>query len=337
MRHTTQVIFCFLLQLVVLSTAWSQQGNSDRINAELQRGPSPEAIMRAATKAQAEGDYYSAMMYNKYVLDIDSMNIPARRGYAKAAVDFFAYEEGEKSYQMLVDRQFIGPDGTVLKELADVKYRLGKYDEAQVLYDQFLAVQTPEPAPPAELKDAEVQKTNCDWALDMLDNADMDVFIAELDSSVNTGYSEFSPYLLDNKLYFSSYRFLLDHDKHNPKRHQIKILEAVPGTYAFETTEASFNEKTKHTAHATFSEDGKTMYHTICSFVGKTVNINCEIYRRTLQSDSTWGPAYKLPAQVNLPEYTATEPCVGRAPGVEGDVLYFVSDRPGSKGERDIW
>lgn len=337
MQHTFKVSFCFLLLLVATSTAWSQQGNTDRINAELQRGPSPEAIMKAANKAQAEGDYYSAMVYNKYILDIDSMNIPARRGYAKAAVDFFAYEEGEKNYQILVDRQFIGPDGTVLKELADVKYRLGKYEEAHLLYDQFLTAQTPERASDAVRKDAENQKSNCDWALDMLDNADMEVYIADLDSSVNTGYSEFSPYLLENKLYFSSYRFLLDHDRHNPKRHQIKILEAVPGTYAFETTVAPYNEKTKHTAHATFSEDGKIMYHTICSFVEKTVNITCEIYRRILQTDGSWGPAYKLPAQVNQPEFTATEPCVGRVPGVQGDVLYFVSDRPGGKGERDIW
>lgn len=323
--------------LAAASETWAQQGNSDRINEELQRGPSPEAIMKAATKAQAEGDFYSAMMYNRYILSFDSMNIPARRGYAKASMDLSAYEEAEINYQILMDRQFFGPDGTVIKDLADVKYRLGKYEEAQDLYEMFLTTQTPEPAPAAAVENARSQKENCDWAIELMENADMEVYIAVLDSTVNTIYSEFSPYLLDDKLYFSSYRFLLDQDKHNPKRRQIKILEAVPGDYGFETTVASYNEKTKHTAHATFSEDGKTMYHTVCFFLGKTVNIQCEIYRRALLVDGTWGPSTKLPAHINQPDCTNTEPCLGRVPGVTGDVLFFVSDRLGGKGKRDIW
>ncbi len=45
----------------------------------------------------------------------------------------------------------------------------------------------------------------------------------------------------------------------------------------------------------------------------------------------------KLPESINMEGYTSTGASVGKVPGEDKEVLYFVSDRPGGKGKRDIW
>jgi hypothetical protein len=54
-------------------------------------------------------------------------------------------------------------------------------------------------------------------------------------------------------------------------------------------------------------------------------------------SGSTWGPPVKLPPHINYPDSTNTQPNVGRTSGESNEILYFVSNRPGGKGELDIW
>ncbi|MEM8909059.1 MAG: hypothetical protein AAGD05_14535, partial [Bacteroidota bacterium] len=50
-----------------------------------------------------------------------------------------------------------------------------------------------------------------------------------------------------------------------------------------------------------------------------------------------WSPAVALPDTINLAGFTATQPCIGQHPKTGAESLYFVSDRPGGKGQLDIW
>jgi hypothetical protein len=79
------------------------------------------------------------------------------------------------------------------------------------------------------------------------------------------------------------------------------------------------------------------MYYSNCDYVGNSVEIRCEIFLRRLQPDKTWGPAEKLPEPVNMAGFTNTQPTVGPVPGESYEMLYFVSDRPGGRGGKDIW
>ena len=50
-----------------------------------------------------------------------------------------------------------------------------------------------------------------------------------------------------------------------------------------------------------------------------------------------WTEPQELNDQINMPGYTSTHPTVGRESKRNQEVLYFVSDRPGSRGGLDIW
>ncbi|NJK86637.1 MAG: OmpA family protein [Bacteroidales bacterium] len=50
-----------------------------------------------------------------------------------------------------------------------------------------------------------------------------------------------------------------------------------------------------------------------------------------------WQTPEKLPPAINDPNYTATQPALGRTAKTNREIIYFVSDRPEGKGGLDIW
>ncbi|MEO6758731.1 MAG: hypothetical protein ABIO24_04695, partial [Saprospiraceae bacterium] len=330
--------FSYFLTVMLLlgwQVANAQLGVSDRINKETDRAASPAAMLKAADNAFAEGDYYTAMQYNYRIVQIDSLNEAALDGFGKSAFALSAFERADTAYGQLVNNSLNGLDGLALLHWADTKFRLGRFEESKNLYNRFI-MNPPPKASLANIEQAKESVKNAEWAADMLLNDYSDLPLNYV-SDVNTNqYSEFSPLMWHDTLYYSSYSFPFKKDKQYPQRHLIKVLEGTLQGDTILTQPADFNEENKHTAHLTFNRAGDDMYYTICEFVS-TANIRCDLYQRHRAANGTWGPAVKLPDNVNAPGYTTTEPNVGHAPNGDQEVLYFVSDRPGGLGKRDIW
>lgn len=78
------------------------------------------------------------------------------------------------------------------------------------------------------------------------------------------------------------------------------------------------------------SPDGKIALASFCRLNWKYES-KCRLYYSDLQTE--WKP---LPRPINTRKYTQTQPWI--APGIKNkNTLYFVSDRPGGKGGKDIW
>ena len=313
---------------------------TDRIDEEADRAPLSR-IEKAADKALREGDHYSAMLYYRRLLRYDSTNVPLLRNYAEAAMKFSALDSAAWAYKQLVALNQLGSDGLPVLRLAEIKYRHNNFGEAKLDYERFLLERpsgVSNEAFAAAARDLEI----CKWAEVVADNTDLEtpvMPVRELNSP-NPEHSEYSPYPLDDKVYYSSYRFPYPNDRHNPERRVIQLIEAVPGPDTMVLRKADefnmpINRDQQHTAHVTFNTDRTAMYCSVCKFVNST-GIQCALYVRKREGNG-WGRAMRLPDSVNLPGFTTTEPSVGRAPDTEGDVLYFVSDRPNGKGARDIW
>lgn len=326
------------LCLCLSNTIWGQGGFSEQITRDPDRATSLRALMESADKALKAGDYANALHRYKKVLEVDSLNTRALLNYAEAAVNISAFEVAAAAYQRATGTYKSKDDDREPRLLlADVQYRMGKYAMAKENYQRYL-IEAKNLKPDVQ---EQVQNSieNCDWASGKLEkpNITLQSPLVLLDTpSVNSIYSEYSPFLLGENLYFSSYRFPYENDRHFPKRRLIKVMRADLSQDSIKSDLADFNEGDLHVAHAAFNEKQDQVYFCKCKFTG-SVQIICDLYRRKLQSDKTWGPAQKLPQGVNLEGFTSTEPSIGHAADSKDEILYFVSDRPNGKGKKDIW
>lgn len=343
MKHICS-IYCCLLFCFAVQTAWGQQTVvTDRINepAEQERGPSLAKMEKKATESFAKKDYYAAMKYYGLVLKTDPLNVKSLSGYAESAFEIAAFDSAEVAFQKMVDHGLSpAPDYFPKMRLAETKFRKGDYDGAIVLYEDLISIPQVTPLPASLINLAKARKAFCEWALEGADNPDILENTFTLLDTVNvnsTHYSEYVAHPTDKGLYFSAYRFEFKKDKANPRRNLIKLLNAEGTNEKMQVTESEFNDpKHQHTAHVAFSESGNAVYFAAGDYVGKTAEIRFDLYRRKKLEDGNWGLPEKLNA-VSLEGYTSTEPSLGTLPGEKNETLFFVSDRPGGKGARDIW
>ncbi len=366
MKHLGQ-IYLFLFFLLTTQIAWGQAKQdstarpdsleyktvvSDRINEaeDRERGPSLSKVMKKADESFADKKFFAALKYYGYVLHSEDLNVEALKGYGESAIAVSLLDSAEYAFQRLVDHGLSpSPNYFPKMRLAEAKYRNGKYVEASELYNE-IATLPQTPAIPDDLKRrARAQLELCLWAQgEGLDNP----YIIKGDTcylldtaNVNTRelYSEYVANIQNGQLYFSAYRFDFKKDRSNPKRNTVKLLKAedaqkplgpnVPMT----VTETVFNDlKRQHTAHLTFNEAGNTAYYALGDYVGSTAEIRFDLYRRKMLTDTTWGLPEKLNA-INAVGFTTTEPSLGTLSGDQTETLFFVSNRPGGKGGRDIW
>lgn len=330
--------FTGIIILFLAVSSWGQIGVSDRINQETNRAPSLKDLEVAALKEVARGNNYGAMRYYSFILEAEPLNVTALNGYGEAAIKFAALDSAEVVFQKLVDNGFTGPTGAPFLRLAGVKFQMGKYQEARDLYSRFLFTEKPAAATEAMKFEAESRLGDCEWAIETLRHpvVEPELFVL-LDSGINTPqYSENAPYLLGDVLYYTTNKFTFEKDRLFPKRNLHKIMQAKLDEGG-SNEESPFNDPNRHTTHNTFNAKGDIMYYSLCDYVGNTLDIFCEIYLRRKLPDDTWGPAEKLPEPINIPGYTNAQPCFGAVPGQPYEMLYFVSDRPGGKGGKDIW
>lgn len=81
---------------------------------------------------------------------------------------------------------------------------------------------------------------------------------------------------------------------------------------------------------AAISADGRTLVFTVCQ--GKRRGFgNCDLYASYRRGDE-WSEPENLGADVNSPSWDS-QPALS----ADGRTLYFVSDRPGGVGKRDLW
>ncbi|MBS1646062.1 MAG: OmpA family protein [Bacteroidetes bacterium] len=153
---------------------------------------------------------------------------------------------------------------------------------------------------------------------------------------ISTANSEYLPYLSPDETLFLFTRTQLDQSKdriyqtdkekevftisHKQKDGTFDIGSPMP--YPFNTNN---NE-----GGACLSIDNKHLFYTIYKMEGGT-QPNADIYYSDLV-DGEWTEIKKVP-NINHPIYWDSQPSIS----ADGNVLYFVSDRPGGLGKIDVW
>ena len=291
-----------------------------------------QSWMKAADNSFAEKDYYSAMKYYESALEIEKDRMDVLYKYAESARLFNAYTFAEATYAEVIQKDSTHQFPMAVFWLASMKKHLGKFAEAQNLFQKFLDKSGKRES--SHTRVAKEQIEACGWAIEMSAEPDEDIVIQKMADTINTPFSEFAAVEVGNSIYYSSYSFTKEDKKQYPPRQYVKILKTDLDQRNPQLV--SFNDDNRHTAYVAFNTQKSRIYYTLCDYVGEA-EIRCEIYYRDLAADGTFGQAVKLPATINREGFTATEPNIGYDEAKEQEVLFFVSGRPGGKGKLDIW
>ncbi|MCB0519652.1 MAG: hypothetical protein H6577_08360 [Lewinellaceae bacterium] len=289
-------------------------------------GDSQKATERKAKKAFEQRDYQASLAYSIALLQADSQRVDALYTGGESARYLRDYDVAILYLERIPDNAKSGDFADADFGLASAKMEMGEYAEAARLYRAFLENGGINYNLIAKAKE---DLEYCDWAIEHLKKGNR-TLVRRLGENVNTAYSDFAPLRFADKLYFSS-SFTNDTITAPVIRLFSAIQDGPAKLYAVNTDDKNLNS-----CHIALTSDARRIFYTICENSGNQ-NGPCAIYTREKQYEGNWGPPKKLPRQINLDNFTATQPTVGYDKILRKDMLYFASNRPGGNGNMDIW
>lgn len=293
-----------------------------------------------AREAKREGDIYVALTYYTQLYNRDSTDFDLLLEMAELSRLTHNYVKAETYYTRITK----SPKGNKSPEawfyLAQMQKSNEKYKEATKSLANFKTHSGK--ADPEMKKLAKAELDGCALAVSLADSA-AKASVFPMSGNVNGKHAEFSPIpVSENKLIYGSLRAseekiytLGEFDSMAPKR-KLYVAEKEGDTWKSRGQFSEvFNDAEFDIANGTFSLDSSRFYFTKCSqnWQYKTV---CHLYVSKYRNGK-WSKPEALNELVNLPDFTASHPTVGRESKKNKEVLYFVSDREGTKGGMDIW
>jgi hypothetical protein len=205
----------------------------------------------------------------------------------------------------------------------------GSYEKAKKEFQAFVANYKGGDKAAWERR-AELEVEGCDLALEWKNNAAAGKLVVELlPEQINSEKTEFAPIPFETPtgeaIYFSS--------NVDGAAKIYRIEKGPQGWGALSKPDIFTKLDKKHYGNGSITPDAKRFYFTQCEILpdGST---NCAIYLTEQIGDQFAAPV-RLPDYVNTPGANTTHPHVG----IIGDkeVLFFSSNREGTRGGMDLW
>jgi len=289
-----------------------------------------------------KGSYYNAIDH----LERLALEHPKNRKYVfrLAEAYFFSrdYVNAEKWLKKAIELDPKQTTAAQFRYAECLKYN-AKYSEAKVNFKEFLE---------GKYKDSRGQKfklyadqeiKSCDWAI-AHQNEKGTLPIIHLSDSVNSAYSDFSPYQLnDSTLIFASIQAdsVLTYSFEEMHFHHTKLYKvSMTDSFTFKNLQQidKANSTFENNANGSLSPDGKQFYFSRC-YENLKHHVICNLYVCEVDEKGNLGKPNKLPHPVNKANATNTQPFVAQHKTDKGiqKVLYFSSNRNGGKGGLDLW
>lgn len=287
-------------------------------------------LLKKGDQAMAQADYYTALHYFGQAL----AQRPApdvRLRLAEAAYSLKAYPVALVHYQTLAESGAAAQFPKARLGWGLCLLQQGQYAAAAAQLEQFLAENGGDNRLAAVANPA---LASCRWA--MRQAPDDRWQVERLPRRINSPYGEFGAYKVGDTLYYTSYQFEKKGDKYQPPRKVSKVMFSTDGQRGRELGRG-FNADTLLTAHTALGAGGRQLYFTRCQYT-QGAQIQCRICVRDQDKRGRWAAAFtELPASVNAPGYTSTQPAYMYDSSAQVPYLVFASDRPGGQGGMDIW
>ncbi|MDF2435992.1 MAG: ompA [Bacteroidota bacterium] len=298
-------------------------------------------LKNLAKEAERTGEIYLSLEYYKQLVTLAPANVKNQYKVAELYRYTRNYTEAEKYYaEVCKNNSEKYPDAVFY--LATMQKANGKHKEAKDHLAKFKKLAK-------DVSDERLKKLykteleGCDLP-DLMKDSVPKAIVSTMSSSINNPHIDFSPIPVSEKeLIFGSLR------EKEAKFYDAKSVDTmklpVRKFYVGEKQdqdwkfkgelEGPFNSKDINVANGTFSLDRTKFYFTRCeqNWQYKTI---CKIYVSE-KKGNTWSEPIVMDEQINMSGYTSTHPTMGRGTKKNQEILYFVSDRPGTRGGLDIW
>lgn len=327
------IVYKFIVAFVLISSSAFAQVDQEIIDSK------PNYIKKAGKRSLKSGDYYGAIEYFKKYLESKPDRTDVKFLLAESYRMSRDYVQAEKTYKAVLKDDAEGfPIAYYF--LGKMQIHLLNYDTAAMHLLKFKK-NYQEKDKATYRKKVKLLLQTCETGPQLLKNKNS-FKITHLDTSINKAHIELSPFLLnDSTLLYSSlrsdtivYQDLNDTAKKLPVR-KFYIAEKKDKKWLFKGEFQEELNNSSENGNATYNTDSTAFYFTRCALNTKGKMI-CAIHVSRLE-DGEWQKAEKLPETINNPAYSSSQPTVGVSSKTGEEILYFVSDKPRSRGGKDIW
>lgn len=167
-------------------------------------------------------------------------------------------------------------------------------------------------------------------------------YVQRLNNTVNTPHLESSPIIINDSCFiYSSFGIdsvkIISNSSQSCPKSSYYFANFVNNDWQGGTTPPApfFNLPNQCTANGAFSLDQKRFYFTVKEMNSRGLQVS-QLFVTEL-SNGVWSEPVKLGNKINLPFFNSTQPTVGATYMSNLEIIYFVSDRKGGWGGKDIW
>lgn len=300
------------------------------IMSVLIQAQSKKAFLQEAEKAFGEKNYHGALVYFDEALQFDKNDAEVLYKTAEAARMYNAYGFAASKYTYLMDtlRDNTHPDAIL--RLGEMWHKLGEYPRAQKYYNLYLSEYSNTDA--ALTTVARKNLAAVTKAATLVNKKAENVTITRLGDDVNTADADFAASDIHGKMYFSSLSYSA---KSKELRYKQIAKTLVKNDRETMLVPGYVNDRDKSVAHFAINSLGNKVYYSICEYENGWSQA-CKIVSSDIDKDGILSNETELPIAINAENSSNTQPSIGKNKDGK-DVLYFVSDRTGGQGGRDIY
>ncbi len=269
-------------------------------------------------------EYYEAISSFKEAIKFDNDLINAYFMLAETYEDINQYENAVDAYKKGMEINPLFYKIGYYKK-GNLEYKLARYEDAKKSYENYLAT---EQENRKLVEKAEKGIERCEFSIFAVSNP-VNFKPENLGPDINTVNDEYWPSLSADEQTLIITRLVKRSPVYGGIQEDFYISYRQPeGWSMMENVGAPLNTNDNEGAQS-ISADGRFMVFTACNKrdgVGR-----CDLYYSKKTGDS-WTYPKNMQPPVNT-RYKETQPSLS----ADGRTLYFTSDRPGGKGQLDIW